>query len=261
MNLSGLGCARLEQQQQFVDSRNTPGRLFMQQRSRNKTTEELVWYATLAETTPIRDGRRVEASVLFGWSVAASRSSRPGFELWLKEDPTGFLLTKMYLVPRTSLNNRNLVRMFEHQKRPVLSHKQHYTSMAAPDFERYLRRQFQDDSKTLPAIPEYVKRVYGALRSNYIENCMFAGMGLSTINTPTDTLNSKAQKLSIDNSLVSNRLNQHAMLATNSYEEEKKGQEMVVIHQRFNQNMLGGTSNLPLELSPLMTEEQGGHHN
>lgn len=56
---------------------------------------------------------------------------------------------------------------------------------------------------------------------------------MSTINTPTDTLNSKANKLSIDNSLVSQRLEAKQM---NEMEEEKKidEQEMVVIHRRFN---------------------------
>lgn len=74
------------------------------------------------------------------------------------------------------------------------------------DFERHLRKEFEDLPNILPAIPEYTKRVYGALRSNYIEGCMFAQLGMSTINTPTDTLNSKTNKLSIDNSLVSQRL-------------------------------------------------------
>lgn len=105
-----------------VDSRNGPGRLFFEQRSRNKTAEELVWFAAIAETKDFRSDVRTFGTVLFGWSVTASRSSKPGFELWLKQDATGFILTKMYLVPKSSLGKRNLFRLSEHQGRDVMTH-------------------------------------------------------------------------------------------------------------------------------------------
>lgn len=108
------------------ESRNGPGRLFFQQRSRNKTAEELVWYAAIAESS-IRDDVRTFCNVLFGWAVTASRSSKPGFELWLKQDATGFILTKMHLVPKSSLGKRNLFKLSEHQGRAVLTHQCHFT--------------------------------------------------------------------------------------------------------------------------------------
>lgn len=42
---------------------------------------------------------------------------------------------------------------------------------------------------------------------------MFAQLGMSTVNTPSDTLNSIANKVSIDNSLVDQKLKQPSKLA------------------------------------------------
>ena len=54
----------------------------------------------------------------------------------------------------------------------------------------------------------YVNRIFGrsAAGSNYLEAELFAQLGMSPVNTPSDTLNSLANKVSIDDSLVDNKL-------------------------------------------------------
>lgn len=101
-----------------------------------------------------------------------------------------------------------------HQGRRVLTHKVHGTRLPALSFQAYLERQFNNQHNILPAIEPYVTRIFNSpAGTNYLEADLFAQLGMSTVNTPSDTFTSIANKVSIDNSLVDHKLKPSAKIS------------------------------------------------